>query len=255
MCYDIKASLEAQLKRAKRYNNIAAILEIEQKLLPYLDLPLNHASGFSHPKVLVYPSQHPDMPIVAQWGLVPHWVRNQEQKSKLWNSTINARLETLLEKPSFRDAARDNRCLLYVDGFFEHHHQGGKTYPFYITSDNNEPLCLAGIWSEWASPETGEIITSFAIVTTRGNATMAKIHNNPKLKEPRMPLLLKDDQQAALWLKTGSTQKEVLDHILAPLQDINLKAYTVQRLRGKAYIGNVAQVTEVYEYPELSLTL
>ncbi|MEP2935327.1 MAG: SOS response-associated peptidase [Gilvibacter sp.] len=255
MCYDIKASLEAQLKRAKRYNNVAAILEIEQKLLPYLDVPLHHASGFSHPKVLVYPSQNPEMPLIAQWGLVPHWVRSQEQKSKLWNSTINARLETLLEKPSFRDAAQDKRCLIYVDGFFEHHHDQGKTYPFYVSSEDGEPLCLAAIWSEWASPETGEIITSFAIVTTKGNAMMAKIHNNPKLKEPRMPLILKDEQQAMRWLQTGSTQPELLNDILASLKNIPLKAHTVERLRGKAYIGNVPEVTEVYEYPELNLTL
>ena len=255
MCYDIKASLESQLKRAKRYNNVAAILEIEQKLLPYLDLPLNHASGFAHPKILVYPSQSPTIPIIAQWGLIPHWVRDQEQKSKLWNSTINARLETLLEKPSFRDAAKDKRCLIYVDGFFEHHHYNKKTYPFYITRKDHTPICIAGIWSEWASRETGEIITSFALVTTKGHGMMAKIHNNPKLKEPRMPLILANEESAMQWLNTGSTQAAPLNQLIIESKEIDLEAHTVQRLRGKAYLGNVPEVTQTFDYSELSLAL
>jgi len=73
MCYDIKTSLETQLKRAKRFNDERAIREIEEKLLPYLDLPLYHASGYSHPSLLIYTNDSPKTPIIASWGLVPHW--------------------------------------------------------------------------------------------------------------------------------------------------------------------------------------
>ena len=106
MCYDIKASLEAQLKRAKRSNDLAAIMEIEQKLIPYTDLPVHHKSGFAHPKLLIYTKESPNVPIIAHWGLIPHWVKDADLKNKIWNSTINARGETLAEKPSFRDAYR-----------------------------------------------------------------------------------------------------------------------------------------------------
>ena len=73
MCYDIKTSLEAQLKRARRYNDAAAIEEIEKKLLPYTDLPLFHASGFQHPRILIYTDEEPQFPAVANWMLRRKW--------------------------------------------------------------------------------------------------------------------------------------------------------------------------------------
>ena len=99
MCYDVKTSLEAQLKRAKRNQDLKAIEEIVEKLGPLTDLPLHHASGFSHPEVLIYTNQDRFYPIVATWGLIPHWVNNVDQQKKIWNSTLNARVETIFEKP------------------------------------------------------------------------------------------------------------------------------------------------------------
>ena len=117
MCYDIKASLEAQLTRAQREQDYQAIEEIMEKLIPLTDLPIHHASGFSHPELLIYTDRSPNFPVVATWGLVPHWVKDDEQRKKLWNNTLNARGETIFEKPSFRNAAKHNRCIVYVDGF------------------------------------------------------------------------------------------------------------------------------------------
>ena len=91
MCYDIKASLEAQLNRARRNNDEQAIKEIIEKLLPLTDVPIFHASGFSHPKLFIYTDDEPELPAVASWGLVPHWVKDSEQQKKIWNSTLNAR--------------------------------------------------------------------------------------------------------------------------------------------------------------------
>ncbi|MGB5555280.1 MAG: SOS response-associated peptidase family protein, partial [Flavobacteriaceae bacterium] len=129
MCYDIKAGLEAQLKRAKRDGDVHGVAEIMEKLVPLTDLPLHHASGFSHPELLIYTDRSPNFPEVATWGLVPHWVHDEAQLKKTWNNTLNARGETIFEKPSFRDSAKQHRCLVFVDGFFEHHHFKGKTYP------------------------------------------------------------------------------------------------------------------------------
>ena len=103
MCYDIKASLEAQLNRARRKGDVQAQQEIIEKLVPLTDLPLHHVSGFSHPSVLIYTNRSPDFPEVATWGLVPHWVKDDAQLKKLWNNTLNARGETIFEKPSLRN--------------------------------------------------------------------------------------------------------------------------------------------------------
>ena len=254
MCYDIKASLEAQLKRARRDGDLHAIQEIEKKLIPLTDLPIFHASGFSHPKLLIYTSESPGIPIVASWGLVPHWVKDSAQLKKFWNNTLNARGETIFEKPAFRQAARYNRCLVYIDGFYEHHHFGGKTYPYFIYLKDNGPMILAGLWSEWTDRETGELWNTFSIVTTEGNPLLAKIHNNPKLKGPRMPLIL-PEEIADQWLMEVEDEldiKAVQAQILSYPEEA-LAAHTVARLRGKEYLGNVQQISEQVEYPELAL--
>ena len=88
-----------------------------------------------------------------------------------------------MKKPSFKVSASTKRCILPVNGFFEHHHYKGNTYPFHITLPDNKVMNLAGMHDEWVDKETGELIKSFTIVTTPGNELMSKIHNNPKLKE------------------------------------------------------------------------
>ena len=252
MCYDVKTSLEAQLKRAKRSQDLKAIEEIVEKLGPLTDLPLHHASGFSHPEVLIYTIEDPFYPMVATWGLIPHWVNSVEQQKKIWNSTLNARVETIFDKPSFRDSTNEKRCIFFVDGFYEHHHFNNNTYPFFIHRKNNEPLALAALWSEWIHPEHGGIINSFSIVTTKGNGMMAKIHNNPKLKEPRMPLMLSEDLEEQ-WLSQNTEFEQELTALLNRENDVELQAHTVGKLRGKTYAGNVASIADEVKYPELEV--
>lgn len=252
MCYDIKASLEAQLERALRRGDHDAADQIREELLPYTDLPLFHASGFSHPRVLVYTDDQPDFPTVATWGLVPHWVRDGEQQKKLWNQTLNARGETIFEKPSFRKAAEGNRCLLYVDGFYEHHHHGGQTYPYFIHRKDGKPMALACLYSDWRDPEGGQPLTTFSIVTTEGNSLLAHIHNNPKIEGPRMPLIL-PDALAEQWLRPvhDARDRAEIEALIQPYPEGELTAYTVGRLRGKEYAGNVPKTNEPVAYPEL----
>lgn len=250
MCYDVKTSLEAQLKRAKRNQDLKAIDEIIEKLGPLTNLPLHHASGFSHPDVLIYTNENPFYPMVATWGLIPHWVHSIKQQKKIWNSTLNARVETISEKPAFRDSVQEKRCIFYVDGFYEHHHFNNQTYPFFIHRKNNEPLALAALWSNWVNPEDGGIINSFSVVTTVGNGMMAKIHNNPKLKEPRMPLMLSDDMEEQ-WLASTLDFEGELKGLLTTNDNIELQAHTVGKLRGKKYEGNIASISDEVVYKEL----
>jgi putative SOS response-associated peptidase YedK len=252
MCYDIKASLEAQLKRAKRFGDLQAIEEIQIKLLPLTDLPLHHASGFSHPKILIYTDRSPEFPEISTWGLVPHWVKDREQLKKFWNNTLNARGETIFVKPSFRASANNKRCIVYVDGFYEHHHSKGKTYPYYIHTKNNVPMALAGLWNEWADQETGEILNTFSIVTTQGNQLLTKIHNNPKLAGARMPLILPQELENK-WLEPIEDQLDTqkIKDLIQSYPDGELDAHTVYKLRGKEYRGNIPEISASYEYPEL----
>ena len=252
MCYDIKASYEAQLNRARRKGDLAAIAEILEKLIPFTDLPLHHASGFSHPELLIYTDKSPEFPTVATWGLVPHWVKDEDQLKKLWNNTLNARGETIFEKPSFRQAAKNSRCIIYIDGFYEHHHFNKKTYPFFIQRKDRNPIALAGLWNEWINPETKGRINTFTIVTTKGNTLMSKIQNNPKIKGPRMPLILPDELEDQ-WLNTlnDDLDKQNIQELIQSYPEEALKAHTVGKLRGKEYAGNVKGISDEIIYEDL----
>jgi len=252
MCYDIKASYEAQLERVERRNDLPAIEEIMEKLIPLTDLPLFHASGFAHPDLLIYTDHSPDFPEVATWGLVPHWVQDEDQVKKLWNNTLNARGESIFEKPSFREAAKNQRCIIYIDGFYEHHHFGKKTYPFFIQKKDQSPIALAGLWSDWTNPESNGKMKTFSIVTTVANTMMAKIHNNPKLKGPRMPLILPEELEDK-WLNLidGDLDIQKIQNLIQSYPAEELKAHTVNKLRGKAYLGNVKEISDEIIYEEL----
>ena len=256
MCYDIKASIESQLRRAEFISDEAMIKELREKLKPFVESQLYHASGYAHPKTLIYADKEPFIPIISVWGLIPHWLKDNKQRMQFWNSTLNARGETIFEKPSFRDSAKHKRCIIILDGFYEHHHFKGKTYPFLVQKKSREPLTVAGLWSEWLDKETGEIINSFTIITTKANKLLAKIHNNPKLAEPRMPVIL-PEANIEQWLQPieNEADKINIEELITTYPADELEAYTVHKLRGKNALGNVEEAAKKETYKELQLDL
>lgn len=251
MCYNVKALLDSQLKRARLQRNEDAVKEIQLNLFELGLNDLHQVSGFTHPRLLIYPDAQSG-PIVATWGLVPAWVKNHEGKLQIWNTTLNARGETIFEKPTFRDAAKSKRCIVYLDGFYEHHHFEGKTYPFFISKKDADPFPVACLWSEWSDKENKSRLITFSMVTTVGNTTMSRIHNNPKLEGPRMPVIL-NDELADVWLDQTRSQKE-LSELLLPFDDDLLTAHTVTRILGKVSIGNVPEATQEFVYEELKMS-
>lgn len=119
-----------------------------------------------------------------RWGFLPHWYKSPTDGPLL----INARSETVAEKPAFRAAVRERRCLVAVSGFYEWHRTKEAKLPWFCTRADGEPLVLGGIWQEWGEEQQ----PTFAIVTTDANATMAPIHN-------RLPLVI-EAKDHALWL-------------------------------------------------------
>lgn len=146
--------------------------------------PTDRFNGFTHPKTPVITHKEQEIIQPLQWGLIPHWAKDDSIKKY----TLNARIETLSEKPSFRNAV-NNRCLIITDGYYEWQWldpKGKKKQPYLITLPNNEAFAFAGLWSEWMDKTSGEIIKSYSIVTTEANEQMSKIHNSKK----RMPVVL-----------------------------------------------------------------
>lgn len=251
MCFSVKATLYAQLQRAVKKNDKNAIEAVIKKIETAATQPGFHLSGFTHPKLLVYTSES-EIPKACFWGLIPHWVKNRQQISKLWNKTLNARVETILEKPSYKDATLDKRCLIYVDGFYEFHHFKGKSYPFFIYSKKSEPLIIAGLWSEWFDRNNNQIIDTFTIVTTKAYGIMEKIHNNPKKEEARTPLIL-NKNQANFWIQENKINTDFINETIKLHSEKDLKAHTIQKLSGKNYLGNVEEVSDVFKYKDLVL--
>lgn len=249
MCYNVKASVESQLKRAQKAGYYKDAEEIKSSLSELGVKNINHASGFSHPKLFIY--TEPDAePVPAIWGLVPHWVKNNEQRLKIWNQTLNARGDSIFEKPSFRDAAKSHRCVVYVDGFFEFHYHHNRAYPFYIRRKDGKPIPIAGLWSEWYDRENNEKLRTFTIITTDGNKLLTKIHNNPKLADnARMPALLTEDK-ADQWISPDKNEKE-LTQLLLPFPDELLEAHPVKKIIGKGVKENDPEADKEVVYPEL----
>ena len=117
-------------------------------------------------------------------------------------------------------------------------------------------MIVAGLWSEWLDKETGELANSFTIVTTKANSLLKKIHNNPKLSEARMPVIL-EEKDIETWLKPINTEadKAAIMALIKPWEGEDLQAHTVRRLRGKEAIGNVPEATQEFHYPELAAEL
>lgn len=255
MCYDVTSGLKALIKYAKhRADDPKYIASLERQLEKWLTQMHQHyhVSGYAHPKLMVFTNDKPNEAQFFNWGLIPYWTKDLVQAKQLANQTLNARAETIFDKPAFRNSAKYKRCLVYLDGFYEYHHANNKTYPFLISNKNEEPMAMAGLWDEWIDTDSGEIIKTVSIVTTKANSLMSKIHNNPKLEGPRMPVILPKEKQDE-WLIPfeNENDQQKLINLLVPYDSHLLAFHTVQKLKGKAALGNVPQTMQNYNYEDL----
>jgi putative SOS response-associated peptidase YedK len=150
----------------------------------------------------------------VRWGLVPSWAKD----TKIGHKMINARSETVHEKPVFRSSFERRRCLIVADGYYEWRTIRNKKIPSYIYPVDNQPMALAGIWSVWRDPESGAALTTAAILTTRANTSMATIHH-------RMPVILIGEERQH-WLDIDLGRNEIAD-LLEPAPDDLLSHHVV----------------------------
>jgi putative SOS response-associated peptidase YedK len=177
-----------------------------------------------------------------RWGLIPAWAKDPKIGYKL----INARAETIAEKPSFRTAFRQRRCLILADGFYEWQQVEGSRHPhpYFIGMSDERPFAFAGLYERWESPD-GEKIDSCTIVTTAANEVMAPIHNSavPTLRE-RMPVILAP-QEYAQWLDPGCKEIDRLQALLDPYPAAEIKIYPASTL-----VNSPKNNSPACKYPE-----
>ncbi len=136
--------------------------------------------------------------VMLRWGLVPFWAKDPS----IGNRMINARAETVAEKPSYRAAFRHRRCLVLADGFYEWRRTGNTKTPYFISLASGEPFALAGLWENWNDKESGEALQTTTLITRDANEFMRPLHH-------RMPVIVSADAAAA-WL-TGSSEESLRD--------------------------------------------
>ncbi len=154
------------------------------------------------------------------WGLIPSWAKDP----RIGNRMINARSETLGDRPSFRHAYRHRRCFVLADGYYEWRTEpgGGPKTPYYIRMASEKPFLFAGLWETWQPPEEEKPVLSCTIITCPANELLERIHH-------RMPVIL-DPETYDLWLDTDERGSRNLDHLLQPYPAEEMMIHAVSRL-------------------------
>lgn len=152
-----------------------------------------------------------------KWGLVPSWAKDTSMGARL----INARSETVREKPAFRQAFKQRRLLIPADGFYEWQRTDGRKQPYFFQMRDKSPFGFAGLWEQWKGEE-GQVINSCTILTTEANEVLRPVHD-------RMPVILHPDDYA-LWLDEDLRTLEMVEDVLRPYPADEMFGYPVSTL-------------------------
>lgn len=152
--------------------------------------------------------------VLLRWGLIPHWAKDPS----IGNRMINARAETVGEKPAFRSAFRTRRCLVPSSGFYEWKKEEGRKQPYFIRPRGRSSFAFAGLWEQWRGPE-GSLVESCTLITTEANELISQLHD-------RMPAILSPSEYA-LWLDPGVSDGTRLIPLLRPYPAQELETFPV----------------------------
>jgi putative SOS response-associated peptidase YedK len=192
--------------------------------------PSYYYHAFGLPELPAICSGDPGSVRLLKWGLIPSWVRNETDAEEIRLKTFNARAESIESKPSFSSSFKTRRCIIPVKGFYEWQHTAKGKIPWYICGSDDEILSLAGLFSEWVRSATGEVLSTFTVITTDANEIMAEIHNSKK------------------WIDLSIPASEALG-LLRPSPEEMLKAHTISPLVNNRYANrNTPEVIKPFNY-------
>jgi putative SOS response-associated peptidase YedK len=185
------------------------------KLLKMIDVVPRYNIAPTQPVAAIWEAHGRREAHFARWGLVPGWVKDPREFPLL----VNARVETMSEKPAFRDALKHGRCIIPASGYYEWHTNPDKTkQPYYITMEDGRPMALAGLYASWMGPN-GEEIDSVATITVAANAQLSEVHD-------RMPAIL-EGEAIDHWLNVRDVRAHEAGQLALPLPDGALKFHPV----------------------------
>ncbi len=245
MCYDVAYLTKRAEKYAKKYGTVEDWEDIKKRIPAAY-----HVNGFDEPTIPAITNTEPDKLSGLEWSFIPH-IYAPEVKGRPLN-TLNARDDKIFTKKSvFYKSAVEKRCLVPIDGFFDHHHKNGTPFPFYVKMKDDSPLFVAGLWQEFKRGEVER--KTVTLVTTRANKEMAWIHNEPAYSPESRMIYVVPESNFDIWLH-GS--EEEAKNIITPLPDNVLEYYSCHPVRSnkklnRVYPGNDPVVIKPRRYPEL----
>ncbi len=205
--------------------------------------PSYYYHAFGLPELPAVCSSDPHEIRLLRWGLIPSWVKSDPDAETIRYKTFNARVESIATNPSFSYSFTSKRCLIPVTGFYEWQHVSKVKIPWYIYHADNVIFTLAGLYSEWTRSSTGEVITTFSIITTGANDLMAEIHNSKK----RMPAILERDEEQR-WIDLSISSTDALS-LLKPCPSEMLRAHTISPLvNDRISNRNTPDLIKPYDY-------
>jgi putative SOS response-associated peptidase YedK len=239
MCFTVNVNLIKE-ELENRYG--ATLIDIDKYRPSYY----YHAFGL--PSLPAICSGEPSKIKILKWGLIPSWTKNRDQAEIIRYKTFNARSESIDTKPSFSSSFRSKRCIIPVNGFFEWQNTDEGKIPWYISSAENGIISLAGIYDDWNETTTGDVFSTFSIVTTEANELMAHIHNSGK----RMPVILSRDGEKR-WIDLSTSQEDAMN-LLLPYPSEIIKAHTIGPLiNSKSSNRNTPELIQPYNYSKENL--
>ncbi len=200
-------------------------------------------NAFDIPDLPVIKTEDPDSIGLCKWGLIPFWVKDSGTAAEIRRKTFNARMETILEKPSFRAAVKSKRCLVLCRGFYEWQTRAKEKIPYYIYLEGEPAIAMAGLYEDWTDMETGEMHRTCTIITTTANSMMEKIHNTKK----RMPVILSGDGEKA-WIDPELSAEQSVRYLI-PVDEKKMAAHTISKLISKRGLDkNTPELVKPFSY-------
>jgi putative SOS response-associated peptidase YedK len=221
--------LKAALPDIARMLGMDADIAVDRAIERDWDPSYNIAPTRAVPACRIETPGHKQLALM-HWGLIPQWAKKPDASYRM----INARAETVAEKPAFRSALRHRRCLIPADGYYEWKSMPGRKQPYYFSMKNSDPFCFAGLWERW-QPAEGEAVESCAIITTGANALGAEIHH-------RMPVIVPAGDYDQ-WLDPQINQADEVLPLLRPFPPRAMTVYPVSTLVNNARVDESRCIT------------
>ncbi|BAO75794.1 SOS response-associated peptidase [Winogradskyella sp. PG-2] len=219
MCYSTALRKEREKIEKELRQQISVKFDAKSTYQPYY-----HLNGFTHGNLQIIKMDTPEIISDASWGLIPDWAIHNPEAFRKKSNTLNARSESIFEKPSYRDSAENKRCLILADGFFEPHHENSKAIAYFCYQPSESNLesnifLFAGLYNE-----IDDTTLSATILTTKANDFFMEVHNKGK----RMPLVL-DPHYFEDWLDDGMSDQEINEIMAKGFTKKEFKAHPVSR--------------------------